>query len=86
MGNKIIKVAIIILVSIASTALIFVLLIYTGLARRIIEMLMPIFGLDPSEGGSGEKCDLYFIAGIIALIFIVMFIVSNRCLFRKKTN
>ena len=78
--------AIIILVSIASTALIFVLLIYTGLARRIIEMLMPIFGLNPNDGGSGEKYDLYFIAGIIALIFIVMFIVSNRCLFIKKTS
>lgn len=84
MGNKIVKTVIKILVSIVSTTLIFLLLIYTGLARRVLEMLMPIFGLDPREGGSGEKYDLHFMLGIIALIFIAMFILSNRYLFRKK--
>jgi hypothetical protein len=86
LGNKIIKAAIVILVSIVSTTLIFILLIYAGLARRILKVLMPIFGLDPREGGSGEKYDLHFMIGIISLIFIIMFILSNRYLFRKKNQ
>jgi uncharacterized iron-regulated membrane protein len=84
LGNKLVKTAILILVSIVSTTLIFFLLTYTGLVRRILKTIMPIFGLNPLEGGSGEKYDLHFILGIIASVFIGVFILSNHFLFRKK--
>jgi hypothetical protein len=84
LGNKLVKTAILILVSIVSTTLIFLLLTFTGLVRRILEIIMPIFGLNPLEGGSGEKYDLHFILGIIASVFIVVFMLSNHFLLRKK--
>jgi len=78
------RIIFVILTSLVGTILIFLLLTYTGLALKFMNVLMPVFGLDPQEEGSGEKYTLYFILGFIGVIFILLYIIATSFFFKKR--
>ena len=84
MGNKIIKTAVTIVLSFVATILIFLLLTYSGIATRIMDMVMSVLGLNSSEEWSGGKYAFYFIIGLLAFIFIITYLISVRFIFRKR--
>jgi len=84
LGNKIIRTTVVLIFSIVAAILIFLLLTYSGIILKFLHIAMPLFGLNPGEQGGDEKYVLYFIGGVIGILFIISFIVLNRYLFKKR--
>jgi hypothetical protein len=84
LGNKKIRTAVIVVMSLIAAVLLFLLVTYSGLGEKYLHVTMPLFGLNPNEEGGDERYFVWFILGLLALLFITSFIVLNRFLFRKR--
>lgn len=84
MGNKIIKTVVVILTSVLITALIFLVLTYTGIAPRIIKGVLIISGNDAYQGEDKSPYIFEYILYLILAIFIITFFLTKYFFFKSK--
>jgi len=84
LGNKIIRAIVVIVTSIVTSIIVFLLLTYIGVAPRIVKWLMVVSGYDFYQGETRSPYVFNFMLCILALIFIIVFYFLNRVLFKKR--
>ena len=72
------------MVSVAATALLFLLLTYTGILPAVVNWLLKLFGYGSWEGEDRANPTVWMMIGCAVVLFLLVVWLSGRFVFRKR--